>query len=170
VSAQDETRAGVPWARLRRFFNDRSGVSLREASALLGRGQAGIIAQLDPIAVPHPERGIPWGEMAVLVRETLTPAELEALAGSSPAFPALLRVSSVAWRIPAYLLIALEHLVAAERAADPLASPTSSRLTVEAYVARHLELTLDAEVLARLCVEPAFREAFRFPEEDPIDQ
>jgi hypothetical protein len=104
--------------------------------------------------------------MAVLVRETLTPAELEELAGGTPAFPKLLRVSSVTWRLPAYLLIALEHLVAGERAADPM----SPRLTVEAYVARHLELTLDPEVLARLCVEPAFRAAFRFPEEDPIDQ
>jgi hypothetical protein len=141
-------------------------VSLREAAALLGRDPAWIIAQLDPIAVPHPERGIPWGEMAVLVRETLTPVELGALAGSTPAFPALLRVSPVAWRLPAYLLIALEHLVAGERAADPM----SSRLTVEAYVARHLALTLDPEVLERLCVEPAFRAAFRFPEEDPTDQ
>jgi hypothetical protein len=165
VSAQDGTRAGVPWARLRRFFNDRSEVSIREAAALFGRDPAWIIAQLDQIAVPHPERGIPWGEIAVLVRETLTPVELGALAGSAPAFPALLRVSTVAWRLPAYLLIALEHLVASERAADPMSS-----LTVEAYVARHLELTLDPEVLARLCIEPAFRAAFRFPEEDPIDQ
>ncbi|HSY51299.1 MAG TPA: hypothetical protein VLC46_21020 [Thermoanaerobaculia bacterium] len=167
MSAQDRRRAGVPWARLRRFFDDRREVSLREAAALLGRDPAWVIAQLDEVAVPHPEQGIQWGEMAVLVRETLTPAELEALAGGSPGFPALLRVSSVTWRLPAYLLIALEHLVAGERAADPT---TASRLTVEAYVARHLELTLDPEVLERLCAEPAFRAAFRFPEEDPADQ
>jgi len=156
----------VPWARLRRFFNDRSEVSIREAVALLGRDPAWIIAQLDQIAVPHPEQGIPWGEIAALVRETLTPEELEAAAGSAPAFPALLRVSSVEWKLPAYLLIAIEHLVANERAVNPLAS----RLTVEAYVARHLDLTLDSETLSRLSIESAFREAFHFPDEDPNDQ
>jgi hypothetical protein len=155
----------MPWARLRRFFRDRSQVSIREAVALLGRDPAWIIAQLDQIAVPHPEHGIPWVEIAALLRETLTPAELESAAGSAPAFPALLRVSSVVWRLPAYLLIALEHLVANERAVNPLASG----LTVEAYVARQLNLMLDSEIFHRLSIEPAFREAFRFPDEDPFE-
>ena len=152
----------MPWRRLRRFFDDRSHVSIREAVALLGCDPSWIIAQLDRIAVPDPENGIPWVELAALARETLTPAELDAVAGGAPAFPALLRVSSVEWRLPAYLLIALEHLVAKERALNPAAA----RLTVEAYVARHLDLMLDPEIFEHLCIEPAFRDAFHFPEED----
>jgi hypothetical protein len=136
-------------------------VSLREAAALFACDPAWIAAQLDPIAVPHPERGIPWEELAVLLCETFTPAELDAAAGNVPAFPALLRVSSVQWCLPAYLLIALEHLVANERALDPAAS----RLTVEAYVARQLSVALDIQIIDRLSIEPAFREAVHFPDE-----
>ena len=153
---------GGPWAHLRRFFDDPRPVSVGEAAALFGCDSDGILAQLDEVAVPHPEDGIPWVEFAALVRQRLTPAELDTVAGGTPSFPALLRVSSVEWRLPAYLLVALEHLVAEERVLNPRAS----RLTVEAYVARHLDLMLEHDVFERLCVEPAFREAFHFPEED----
>jgi hypothetical protein len=155
-------RAGVPWARLRRFFSNCNPVSLPEAAALFGCDPGWLIAQLDPIAVPHPEEGIPWAEMAVLVREIFTLAELDAVAGTMPGFPSLLRVSSVEWRLPTYLLIALEHLVADERAA----SAEASRLTVEAYVARQLSDLLDMDVFDRLSLDPAFRAARHFPEED----
>jgi hypothetical protein len=162
VSPRNSGPSRVPWARLRRFFNDRSPVSLREAAALFGSDAAWIIAQLDDVAVPHPESGIPWSEIALLARETFTPVELDAVANSVPDFPPLLRVRSVKWRLPAYLLIALEDAVAAERALDPAAS----RLTVEAFVARHLSLTLDSEIFDRLCNDPAFDKAMNFPEED----
>ena len=137
-------------------------MSISEAAALLGCDPAGVVAQLDTVAVPHAEHGIPWVEFAALVRQRLTPAELDTVAGGTPSFPALLRVSPVEWRLPAYLLIALEHLVAEERVLNPVAS----RLTVEAYVARHLDLMLEHEIFNRLCIDPAFREAFHFPEED----
>jgi hypothetical protein len=155
-------RAGVPWARLSRFFDDRKTVSLPEAAALFDCDPAWLIAQLDPVAVPNPQDGIPWTEIAVLVREFFTPAELDAVAGTMPGFPSLLRVSPVKWRLPAYLLIALEHLVADERARNGHAS----RLTVEAYVARQLSDILDTDVIDRLSVEPAFRAARYFPEDD----
>jgi len=157
-----EIRAkGLPWSRLRRFFADRRPISLRDAGALLGLDRSAIAESLDLVAVPEPERGIPWTEAAALVCQTLTPAELDALLGRTSAFPALLRVSRVEWRIPMYLMVALEHLVADERSTNPAAR----RLTVEACVARRLDLTLDSDLLARLCLEPAFRNAFHFPED-----
>jgi hypothetical protein len=100
--------------------------------------------------------------MASLVRETFTPVELDAVADDVPGFPKLLRVSPVKWRLPAYLLIALDDAVAAERTLDPAAS----RLTVEALVARHLFTSLDSVIFDRLSNDPAFREAMDFPEED----
>jgi hypothetical protein len=155
-------RARVPWARLRRFFGDRRPVSLAEAAALLDCEPGWITEQLDPVAVPHPEDGIPWVEMAILVRQIFTPTELDAVAGTMHAYPSLLRVSSVEWRLPVYLLIALEHLVADERALNVEAS----RLTVEAYVARHLADMLDMEVFDRLSNDPTFRAARQFPEDE----
>jgi hypothetical protein len=112
--------------------------------------------------VPYAEQDIPWVEVASLAREILTPAELEVIAGGTSVFPDLLGLSPVEWRLPAYLLIALEHAVVEERARDPEAS----RLTIEAFVARHLDLTLDPDIFIRLSSEPPFRKAFRFPDED----
>jgi hypothetical protein len=137
-------------------------MTVPEAAALFGSEPAWIVAQLDEVAVPQPEQGIPWSEIALLVREIFTPAELDAVAESVPGFPNLLRVSSVKWRLPAYLLMALDEAVAAERALNPAAS----RLTVEAFVARHLSMTLDSEIFDRLSDDPTFREAVEFPEED----
>ena len=162
MSPRDGVRSGVPWARLRRFFDDRMPLSLSEAAALFDCDPAWLTAQLDPIAVPNPEDGIPWTEVAVLVRELFTPAELDAVAGTTRRFPSLLRVSPVEWRLPAYLLIALEHIVADERER----TAGASRLTVEAYVARQLADILDTDVVDRLSVEPAFRAARDFPEDD----
>jgi hypothetical protein len=90
----------MPWTRLRRFFEDRRPVSIREAAALLGCDPAWIIVRLDQRDVPHAEQGIPWAEVAALAREILTPAELEAVAGRTSVFPDLLRLSPVEWRLP----------------------------------------------------------------------
>jgi hypothetical protein len=63
--------------------------------------------------------------------------------------------------------MALEHSVAEERALDP----TASRLTVEAFVARHMDLTLDPDVFIRLLhVDPVFREPFTFLRTQKINE
>ncbi|HEX3067326.1 MAG TPA: hypothetical protein VHX14_02040 [Thermoanaerobaculia bacterium] len=57
-------------------------------------------------------------------------------------------------------MIALEHTVAHLRGD----SPENETLTVETYVARQLDLLLDMDIVKRLNNDPAFREAFEFPE------
>ena len=98
----------------------------------------------------------------MLVLQVWTPAELDAAAGTAPEFPRLLRVAPVHWRIPAYLIAALEHLVASARASDP----DAAGLTVEAYAARQLDLMLDPDDAKQWCAEPELREALRLPESD----
>jgi predicted DNA-binding transcriptional regulator AlpA len=150
---------GLAWTHVRRFFTHRRAVTMDEAEAVLGLDRSWIAANVDSDEVPQPERGLPWNEVAALLRRVLTPAELDAALGGADDFPPLLRVTAVQWRIPLYLLVALEHLVAFERTADPAAA----RLTVEAFVARHLDITLDDDVFKRLSVDPGFHDAFEFP-------
>jgi hypothetical protein len=149
-------------ARVRRFFCDRVPVSLSDAASIARADPAWVLAQID-----SPERGfagdaIPWPEVAAIVQRTWTPADLDAAVGTIEGFPKLLRVSLVHWRLPAYLLIALEHIVAALRGD----SPENDTLTVESYVARQLDLLLDMDMVKRLSSDAAFREAFEFPDHE----
>jgi hypothetical protein len=149
-------------ARVRRFFSDRLPVSLADAALIARCDPASVLAEIE-----NPERAIagdliPWADVAAIVQRTWTPADLDAAAGTMAGFPVLLRVSLVQWRIPAYLLIALERIVAERRAN----SPEGGTLTVEAYVARQLDLFLDMDIAEELCRDPAFREAFEFPDDE----
>ncbi|MEA2239959.1 MAG: hypothetical protein QOC81_4683 [Thermoanaerobaculia bacterium] len=149
-------------ARVRRFFIDRLPVSLADAAAITRSHTAWVLAEIE-----NPERVvagglIPWSEVAAIVQRTWTPADLDAAAGTTAGFPALLRVSLVQWRLPAYLLIALERIVAETRGD----SPEGDTLTVEAYVARQLDLLLDMDLAEGLCSDSAFREAFEFPDRE----
>ena len=149
-------------ARVRRFFIDRLPVSLADAAAIACADPAWVLAEIE-----NPEGAvagdlIPWSEVAAIVQRTWTPADLDAAVGTMTGFPALLRVSLVQWRIPAYLLIALDRIVAETRGD----SPEGDTLTVEAYVARQLDLFLDMDLAARLCGDPAFRQAFEFPDHE----
>jgi hypothetical protein len=155
---------GLPWVRLRRFFNDRQRVTLQQAAGLLSREPSWVAERLDHIEVPRPEEGLPWEEVAELARCTLTPGELDAVAGRGASFPPLLRVTAVPWRIPLYLLIALGRAVARERL-----DPDESRLTVEAYVARELERSLDPDVVLELSRDAAFHAAFHYPDTEGGD-
>jgi len=105
---------------------------------------------------------IPWAEVAAIVQQTWTPADLDAAVGTVEGFPTLLRMSLVHWRLPAYLVIALEHIVV-EMRED---SPEGETLTVESYVARLLDLFMDMDRVQRLCSDPVFREAFEFPDRE----
>ncbi len=149
-------------ARVRQFFRERLPVSFRDAALIVRADPSWLLTQIE-----NPERAvagdpIPWTEVAALVQRTWTPADLDAAVGTIEGFPKLLRVSLVHWRIPAYLLIALEHIVAGMRAD----SPESATLTVESYVARLLDLFMDMDRVQRLCSDPAFREAFEFPDRE----
>jgi hypothetical protein len=130
-----------------------------------------MIARSDPAwllaQIENPERAvagdaIPWPEVAAIIQRTWTPADLDAAVGTIEGFPTLLRVSLVQWRLPAYLVIALEHIVAGVRAD----SPEGEALTVEAYVARLLDFFMDMDRAQQLCSDPAFREAFEFPDRE----
>jgi hypothetical protein len=149
-------------ARVRQFFRDRVPVSLRDAAMITRSDAAWVLAQIE-----NPERAaagdaIPWPEVVAIVQRTWTPADLDAAAGTIDGFPTLLRMSLVHWRLPAYLVIALEHIVV-EMRAD---SPEGETLTVESYVARLLDLFMDMDRVQRLCSDPAFRDAFEFPDRE----
>ena len=162
MSPEFSLRSRVPSAHLRAFFSHREPVSLADAEALLGRDRDWIASQIENPQAPEAGYRIPWQEVAMLVLQVWTPAELDASAGDAPGFPGLLRVSSVDWHIPLYLIKALEHLVMPARASRrDEAGPT-----VEAYVARLLDLMLDPDVAKQLCADREFREAFLFPETD----
>jgi hypothetical protein len=70
------------------------------------------------------------------------------------------RAVQVRWRIPLYLLAALERLTEDDRASDP----TAAGRTVEATAVQRLELALDPGLVQALSRDPAFRRAFWFPE------
>ena len=151
-------------ARVRQFFRERVPVSLRDAAHITRSDPAWLLAQIE-----NPERAvagdpIPWPEVAAIVQRTWTPADLDAAVGVIEGFPKLLRMSLVHWRLPAYLVIALEHIVV-EMRTD---SPEGATLTVESYVARLLDLFMDMDRVQGLCSDPAFREAFEFPDRDEI--
>lgn len=157
---------GLAAARLRRFFTDRRPVTLAEAAAVLRVDRDWITAQLDPLAAPEPDRAIPWSEIAALVREVLTPVELEAVLGDLTGFPPMLRVVQVRWRIPLYIVVALERRTKDDRASDP----SAARRTIEATAVRSLELgldlALDSDLIRTLSRDPEFRRAVHFPEHD----
>ena len=149
-------------ARVRQFFRDRAPVSLANAAMIARSDPAWVLTQIE-----NPERAsagdaIPWPEVAAIVQRTWTPADLDAAVGTVEGFPTLLRMSLVHWRLPAYLAIALERIVV-EMRAD---SPEGETLTVESYVARLLDLFMDMDRVQGLCSDPAFREAFEFPDRE----
>ncbi len=149
-------------ARVRQFFRDRAPVSLLDATMIVRSDPAWVLTQIE-----NPERAaaghaIPWPEVAAIVQRTWTPADLDAAVGEIEGFPKLLRVSVVHWRLPAYLVIALEQIVVEIRAD----SPEGETLTVESYVARLLDLFVDMDRVQGLCSDPAFREAFEFPDRE----
>ncbi len=149
-------------ARVRRFFAGRSPVNLTDAASIARADPAWILGEIE-----NPEQVvagglIPWSDVVSIIQRTWTPADLDAALGAIEGFPKLLRVSLVQWRLPAYLLIALEHTVAALRGD----SPENDMLTVETYVARQLDLFLDMDMVKRLSSNSAFREAFEFPDHE----
>jgi hypothetical protein len=147
-------------ARLRQFFRDRAPVSLGDTALIAGVAPAWILGEIERPEQVIAGGFIPWSEVVSIIQRTWTPADLDAALGGVKGFPKLLHVSLVQWRLPAYLLVALEHIVAGMRGD----SPENETLTVEAYVARQLDLLLDMDIVKRLNNDSAFREAFEFPE------
>lgn len=154
------TAKRIPWGRLRRFFLERQPITVAQAEALICLDPAAVVEALDTLGVRTVDGCIPWSDAAELICQTLTPVEIHKLLRGTPGFPPLLLVQRVAWRIPAWLLLALENRVAEERTRDPAAR----RLTVEAFVARELQFILEPDPIQQLNVDAAFRAAAHFPE------
>ncbi len=74
--------------------------------------------------------------------------------------PALLRTTTVTWRLPRYLVHALDRQTALETAR----SNDRHALTVEQYVAEQLHLAIDDDTVAAMNDDSGFMEAWLFPD------
>jgi hypothetical protein len=106
---------------------------------------------------------IAWGDVALAFEAAWPMAIKEELVREMDGYPSLLRALPVTWRLPAYLVMALEQQVARVRLNDPMRTHLLS--AVEAYASEELRLVIDEQTVAELSESRAFREAYDYPEE-----
>lgn len=145
---------------MRRFFERRQACTIREVGALLGISAAEVRRQIAAGDLPLERGRVPWTEAALAFHSAWPPHVTEDLVSGIAAYPELLRPSAVTWRLPAYLLIALERQAARARAL----TPERRLLTVEQYAAEELHALIDPETIEALRGDAAFLEACFFPE------
>lgn len=136
-----------------RFFVERPALPLHEAARLLGWRRSALLRHARGEGALLAGRRVAWSEVAFLLLNARPRAWLlEMLDAHAVLLPAELHLTQVRWRLPLYLVRALEREAAAHTT------------PVEDYVANALHLAIDGETVAVLSRDPAFREAYEFPE------
>ena len=147
---------------LQRFFRERRPCSIAEAADLVGYSQAWVRRRAETDGIDLSAGFIAWEDVMLwflrawplpLVEDSVPPETLAAL-------PALLRTATVTWRLPRYLVRALDRQIELETAR----SNDRHALTVEQYVAEQLHLVIDDDTIAALRDDGGFLEAWLFPD------
>lgn len=148
--------------RLHRFFEERRPCTVAEAAEVVGFSEAWVRKRAGADGVDLSGGTIPWEDVMLwflrawplsLVEDAL-PAETLAQ------LPALLRTTTVTWRLPRYLV----HALGRQTAMETERSNERHDLTVEQYVAEQLHLVIEDETVDALREEPGFMEAWLFPD------
>lgn len=147
---------------LERFFRDRPDCTLAEAAEVIGSDIEWVAGHVDDAAAPL----VPWDEVALLFLRVWPPATLEAMLQDIGGLPELYRLRRVEWRLPEYLVIALEKCAARERAERDDAQD----LTLEQWLSEQLLMLISPDVYDELMADPAMREAYLFPQGDDEEE
>jgi hypothetical protein len=148
-----------------RFLTERPDLSVADAAALLGWTPGALLRRARDEGALLPDGRIAWSGAAFWLLQVWPRAALLRVLGKhSGLIPRGLHLIEVRWRLPLYLVRAVEQQAALRRAhCDEIRNET-----VEDYVACALDLLIDDETVAALNADPTFREAYDYPgAEDP---
>jgi hypothetical protein len=147
---------------LQRFFQERRPCSIAETAELLGYSPGWVRQRAETDGIDLAGGTVPWEDVMLwflrawplaLVEDAVPRETLAEL-------PALLRTTTVTWRLPRYLVRALSRQIELESAR----SNDRHALTIEQFVAEQLHLAVDDDTLAALGNDSAFMEAWLFPD------
>lgn len=147
---------------LQRFFHERRACSIAEAADIVGYSTAWVRRRAELDGIDLSAGSVPWEDVMLwflhawplpLVEDAVPREALVSL-------PALLRTTTVTWRLPRYLVRALDR----QTELESLRSSDRHALTVEQYVAEQLHLAIDDDTVASLRDDGGFMEAWLFPD------
>ncbi|HEV2720421.1 MAG TPA: hypothetical protein VG323_10425 [Thermoanaerobaculia bacterium] len=147
---------------LQRFFRERRPCSIAEAADIVGYSETWVRKRAEIDGIDLAAGVVPWEDVMLwflrawplpLVEDAVPPETIAHL-------PALLRTTTVTWRLPRYLVHALDRQTALESAR----SNDRHALTVEQYVAEQLHLVIDDDTVAAMNDDRGFMEAWLFPD------
>ena len=147
---------------LQRFFRERRACSIAEAADIVGYSAAWVRKRAAVDGIDLTSGLLPWEDVMLwflrawplpLVEDSVPPETLAHL-------PALLRTTTVTWRLPRYLVHALDR----QTELDSVRSNDRHVLTVEQYVAEQLHLAIDDDTVAAMNDDSGFMEAWLFPD------
>jgi hypothetical protein len=139
-----------------RLFHDRPDYTLAEAAEVIGFDVEWVAGRVEDAGAPL----VPWDEVATLFLQVWPPTTLEAILKDVGGLPKLYRLTRVGWRLPEYLVIALEKCAARARAERD----DTHDLTLEQWLSEELLTLVTPAVYPELIADPATREAYLFPE------
>jgi len=144
---------------LQRFFKERRPCSIAEAADIVGYSEAWVRKRAEIEGIDLAGGFVPWEDVMLWFLRAWPLALVE---DSVPrdTLPALLRTTTVTWRLPRYLVQALDRQTQLESAR----SNDRHALTIEQYVAEQLHLVIDDDTVAAMNDDGAFMEAWLFPD------
>jgi len=147
---------------LRRFFRERRPCSITEAADIVGYSEAWVRKRAEIDGIDLAAGMVPWEDVMLwFLRAWPLPLVEDAVPAETLAhLPALLRTTTVTWRLPRYLVRALDRQTALESAR----SNDRQALTVEQYVAEQLHLVIEDDTVAAMNDDRGFMEAWLFPD------
>jgi len=149
-------------AVLQRFFRERRPCSIAEAADLVGYSAAWVRRRAEIDGIDLAAGLVPWDHVMLwFLRAWPLPLVEDSVPRETLAeLPALLRTATVTWRLPRYLLRALDRQIDLETSR----SNDRQALTVEQYVAEQLHLAIDDDTVASMADDSGFMEAWLFPD------
>jgi hypothetical protein len=147
---------------LQRFFHERRACPIAEAAEVLGYSSAWVRKRAELDGIDLSAGVVPWEDVMLwFLRAWPLPLVEDAVPRETlTALPSLLRTTTVTWRLPRYLVRALDRQTELESAR----SNDRHALTVEQYVAEQLHLVIDDDTVAALRDDGGFMEAWLFPD------
>lgn len=151
-----------PPETLQRFFRERRPCSIAEAARLVGYSEAWVRRRAGVDGVDLSDGVVAWEDVILwFLRAWPLPLIEEAVPRDVlTELPFLLHTTTVTWRLPRYLVRALDRQIALESAR----SNDRHALTVEQFVAEQLHLVIDDDTVAAMADDRAFMEAWLFPD------
>jgi len=144
-----------------RFFTERRDLSVPEAARLLGWPPRALLSRVREEAALLPDSRIAWADVAFWLLQAWPRAQLLGILGKQASLiPPDLHLTEVRWRLPLYVVRALELQAALQRTSSLDVRSTD----IADYVADELHLLIEPETVETLQHDPAFRAAYDYPE------